>query len=146
MEKIAIVTDNSCNIEKAELDKLNVEMIILEIIFSDKTYGIIEGEDIEEFYKKMESEIPTTSVAPPGDILKLFNRLLKEGYDHILVLPISSGFSSFYTQLNLISKEDEYKGKVHIIDSKTISVPLGFLVRYAVKLRDEGKTIDQIIN
>ena len=78
MEKIAIVTDNSCNIEKAELDKLNVEMIILEIIFSDKTYGIIEGEDIEELYKKMESEIPTTSVAPPGDILKLFNRLLKE--------------------------------------------------------------------
>lgn len=76
MEKIALVTDSSCDLPEQILEKYNIHVIPLHIIFKDGDYR--DGIDItpREFYEKLNiEEIPSTSMPSPGEIWKLFFKI-----------------------------------------------------------------------
>lgn len=52
MNKIRIITDSSCDLNKELVDKYNVTIVPLNVSFGDDTY--IDGQiDEEEFYRRM---------------------------------------------------------------------------------------------
>lgn len=125
---IAIVCDSASDIPNKYLKDLGLEEIPININFGDKV--LKENVDItgDEYYKKIMSSdvLPTTSQPSPGDFEKVYSSLLKK-YDEILSIHISSKVSGTYN--SAIQAADKVgKGKVTVIDSKTVSMGAGLVI------------------
>jgi DegV family protein with EDD domain len=131
--KIALVTDSSCDLDSQIVKDHNIEVIPLRIIYKDNEYR--DGEDITatEVYNRLNIEIPTTSMPSPKDVLNKFQELRADGYTHILAITLSSGLSGTYNMFKLMSEEIS-DVVIDVIDSKTLSMVLGFIVIEASKL------------
>ena len=96
----------------------------------------------EQFYHFMESDADlTTSQPSPGDVMDLWDKLLKE-YDEIVHIPMSSGLSSSCATAAMLA--DDYDGKVQVVDNQRISVTQRQSVLDAIKLAEEGKSAKEI--
>lgn len=70
----------------------------------------------------------------------------KEEQREVLVLCISSGLSGTIQSANLAASLAEYEDHIHIVDTINCLTGLRLLIKEACKLRDEGKSVDEIIN
>lgn len=143
MEKIAIVTDSSCDLSEELILKYDIKILPLLIVYKDKTYRDKTEIKSQEVYRLLETEIPKTSMPLIGDVKNLFDTLRNEKYTHVLVITISSGLSGTYGMLNMVCKEYE-EMKIKVIDSKNLSIGLGFTVYEAAKAVKEGRTFEDV--
>ena len=144
MEKIALITDSASDINKDIVEKYNIKVLPFKIIYRDREYS--DGIDItsKEVYETLESNTPTTSLPSMADIEGLFETLKAEGYTHAIVVTISSKLSGFYNAIKLLSSEyPEIKTYVH--DSKSISKGEQILIEEAVKMLEEGKSFEEVV-
>lgn len=144
MDKIALITDSSCDLSKDLIIENNINIIPLRICYS---YGEFrDGFDItaDEVYNNFHKEIPTTSMPSPGDFIETINKVKSEGYTHCIVVSISEGLSGTYSMLKSISSEIE-DIKIHIIDSKLLSKALGVVTLEAARLIKMGHSFESII-
>lgn len=120
--KIAVVTDSNSGITQAQAKEMGVTVLPMPFMIDGETYY----EDItltqEQFYQKLKdnSDI-STSQPTPDSILKVWDELLKE-YDQIIHIPMSSGLSGSCSTAMMLAGEDEYEGKVFVVNNRRISV------------------------
>lgn len=142
-EKIALVTDSSCDMPKEIIEKYNIHTIPLKIIYSDREFN--DGVDIspEEVYEKFEQEVPKTSMPSQTDIIKMFDRLKEEGYKKILSIHLSCNLSGTVDVVRMISKQyDDLE--IEVIDSKSVSIGVGMLMHEAARLVAQKLTMSEI--
>ena len=142
MSSVAIVTDSNSGISQAEGKELGIYVIPMPFLVDGKLY--YENVDItkEQFYHFLESDADlTTSQPSPGDVMDLWDKLLKE-YDEIVHIPMSSGLSaSCSTAMGLAQ---DYDGKVQVVNNQRISVTMQQSVMDAKHLAATGKSAAQI--
>lgn len=141
-EKTAIVTDSNSGITQSRGKELGIYVLPMPFFID----GELFLEDIsltqEQFYERLgaDSEI-STSQPSPGDVMELWEKLLRE-YDEIVHIPMSSGLSnSCETAMSIAA---EYDGKVQVVNNQRISVTQEQSVYDAMKLRSQGKTAREI--
>lgn len=147
MNKIALITDSTSDLPKDIRQRYNINVLPLHVIYKDAVYS--DGEDItpEEVYNSLAQEIPSTSLPSTGRILELFNKLKDEGYKDLISIHISSGLSGTYSMIkNLEERAKQFGLRLHVIDSKSISMGLGFLVIKAARLIENNVPLNEIIN
>jgi DegV family protein with EDD domain len=137
-EKIAVVTDSTSDLTKADLEKYGIKSIPLKVIYSDKQFHDRVDITPAEVYESFEREIPTTSMPSPQEIMDVYNELKEEGYTHIISIHISEGLSATYSNCMMVA--DQIEGiEVEVINSKMLSKGLGRLVLYANTLVEKGE-------
>ena len=120
--KIAVVTDSNSGITQIQAKEMGITVLPMPFMIDGETYY----EDItltqEQFYQKLKdnSDI-STSQPTPDSIMKMWDELLKE-YDQIVHIPMSSGLSGSCSTAMMLAGEDEYEGKVFVVDNRRISV------------------------
>jgi len=138
-----IIADSACDLPLQELEQLNVEMVSLKVFVDGKEYA--DGRDLtfERFYELMdESEVlPKTSLVSVGDFIEAFNRYPDKD---IIVLTMASKLSGTY-QSAMLAKESVGRNNIYVLDSGTVSVPLGALIKIAVQMRDCGQQTSEIV-
>ena len=90
--------------------------------------------------------MPTTSQVNPTAAEEIFESVLKEGKD-VLYLAFSSGLSGTYNSCRVAAEElrDSYPDrKLEVIDTLAASMGEGLLVWYAVKMKEEGKSMEEV--
>lgn len=144
MQKIALITDSTCDITKDLIEKNNIHVIPFRIIYSNREYR--DGVDIsaEEVYSNLENEVPTTSLPSLLDMENLFDKLEGEGYTHAIAVTVSAGLSGMFNALRLVSLERE-NIKCHVFDSKSISLAEGGIVLKCAQMLEENKSFEEII-
>ena len=120
--KIAVVTDSNSGITQAQAKEMGVTVLPMPFMIDGETYY----EDItltrEQFYQRLQDNADiATSQPTPDSILKMWDGLLKE-YDQIIHIPMSSGLSGSCSTAMVLAGEDEYEGKVFVVDNRRISV------------------------
>ena len=144
MEKIALVTDSTADIPPEIAKKHNINVIPLKVVFGEKEY--LDGIDLEpdEFYKMLgESEaLPSSSQPAPADFIELYERLL-DSWDQVISIHLSTGLSGTVNAARLAG--ERFKGKIHVIDSKTISLGIGLITLEAAKSIEAGLGISQVL-
>ena len=120
MGKIAVVTDSNSGITQKKGEELGISVIPMPFFID----GELFQEDItltqEEFYKKLaEDSAISTSQPAPGEVLQLWESLLKE-YDEIVHIPMSSGLSS--TCDTSVTLAENYEGRVQVVDLSLIHI------------------------
>lgn len=138
---VRIIVDSSANTIDAVEKRLT--LIPLTIRFGETEYTDRVTITHREFYEKLieNDEIPTTSQASPVAFEKVFAETVAAG-DTAVVITISSKLSGTL-QSAAIAAED-HKGKIFIVDSKSVSIGAGILAELALRLKDEGKTAEEI--
>ena len=142
--KIAVVTDSNSGITQAQAKEMGVAVLPMPFMIDGETYY----EDItltqEQFYQRLKdnSDI-STSQPTPDSIMKLWDELLKE-YDQIVHIPMSAGLSGSCATAMMLAGEDEYEGKVFVVDNHRISVTQYQSVKDAMMLADMGMDGAQI--
>lgn len=142
--KIAIITDDAASFTKEEASKLGITILRMPLIINGEVYFQDENIDEDTFIKKLESgEDCSTSQPSPGEVMDLWRKLLK-GHDQIVHIPMSSGLSATCATASQLAQDEEFKGKVFIVDNHRIEPTLKESVRDAVSLVQSGKSAEEI--
>lgn len=144
-QRIVIVTDSSCDLPANVTQSLPIRIVPLRIITSNGDFRDGIDIDADEVIELLETEFPKTSMPSPQDIYSTFEELEQQDYSHAIVIPISSGLSSTYETFEMVAKEFT-KMKIHVIDSRSVSWMLGFLVLEAAKLVQKKKEFTYILD
>lgn len=144
--KIALVTDSTSVLTEKEVKDNNVIVTPIPIIIGDKEY--LEGVNITsaELFEtqKQGAAFPKTSQPSMGEMLALFNKLHKEGYEAIITITLSSGISGFYNTLqNMARNYPEYG--LYPYDSKLTVRLQGYLVLAAARMIKNGLEPEEIL-
>jgi len=144
MQKIALVADSTCDLNKEEIKKNNVHILPLKIVYKDREYTDRVDITPQEVYDNMKKEVPTTSLPSMEEIDALFTKLKNEGYTHIIAVTISSGLSGTNNSLRLVS-EKHPEMTYEIFDSKALSLGAGAIVMECGQMIEEGKKFEYIV-
>ena len=141
--KIAITCDSVCDLSKEQVLENNIKILPLTINLGDDSYqdGININPDKIFEYVATTKQLPKTSANNEFQYTEFFEELLKEN-DAVIHFTLGSDISACYNNAAKASKNFE---NVKVIDSKNLSTGIGLLVLYACKLRDDGKTFDEIV-
>jgi DegV family protein with EDD domain len=144
MPKIAIVTDSTACIPQENLQGLPVFIIPLHVIWGDDTYK--DNVDITQkvFYERLGSSniMPSTSQPSTKEFIDLYEKIA-EDFDEILSIHISAQLSGTVDSA-MQAKKYLSKLRIEVIDSKSTSMGLGFLVLMAARLVQEGENLLKI--
>ena len=139
---IKIICDSMSDVPKEIVEKYNIEIIPLTVIFNGIEY--IDGVDInnKEFYKILRNSqsMPKTSQVTCAQFIEVFEKYKDE---EILYISGSSSASGTY-QSAVIAKNNGYEN-VHIFDTQNLSMGSALFVISACEMRDKGYSIEEII-
>jgi DegV family protein with EDD domain len=140
--KVQLVTDSASDIPKALIDKYNIEVVPLNIIFDNQSYKDQIEIDTHTFYEMMSrnKELPKTSQPTPQAFAEAFRKAHVRG--PVLCITLSSGLSGTYQSALLAKKMVDFE--VEIIDSLTASIGIGLLVVEACELAEKGYNLHEI--
>ena len=121
MSKIAVITDSNSGITQKQAQELGIFVVPMPFMINGEDYF----EDINltqnQFYEKLaEDASVSTSQPTPESLMNLWDNVLKD-FEQIIYIPMSSGLSGSCQSAYMIAQE-EYEGKVFVIDNQRISV------------------------
>lgn len=142
-----ITTDSTADLPVEYLQEHNIGCMPISYIVDGITYGRDSELDWKAFYSMMRNEgkMPTTSQINPAEAKEYFEEFIKTDKE-ILHLAFSSGLSGTYSNLCIAADEimEEHPDcRIIVVDSLCASMGEGLFVHKAVKLRDEGKNIEE---
>ncbi len=145
MAKIAIVTDSNSGITQRQAAELGISVVPMPFDIDGKTYY----EDIsltqEEFYIKLNGNADISTTQPsPENVMDMWRKLL-EDHESVIYIPMSSGLSGSCQTAMVFATEDEFDGKVFVIDNQRISVTQRQAVLDAKLMADEGIAVEEIV-
>ena len=145
-----IVTDSCVNLPDDLIEKYNLSIISLVFLIDGKEYFSYEKgktSNLQRFYAMMrDGKVITTSLVSAEDTIKVIEPLFAEGHD-VLYLGFSSGLSGSFQSacLSIRALGEKYPERKHIeVDTLSASLGQGLLVHYAHKLREQGKSIEEV--
>ncbi|WP_042276049.1 DegV family protein [[Clostridium] dakarense] len=146
-KNIRIITDGSCDFPKEVLDRVNPDIVGINVAFGEESY--IGGVEIDEetFYNKMRGckELPKTSSPSPDRFIELYN--CEE--DELLVFTLTSKLSSTYSNAVLAKNmylEENPNKRIEVIDSQSGSIGVALMILKCNELIENGKTMDEILD
>lgn len=144
---IRILTDSASDILPAEAEQLGVGIIPLNVTFEDGSV-IRDGVDLtpSEYYTSLAAcrKLPTTSQPSP----ELFERYYQEANaagDEVIGIFLSQELSGTF-QCAQLAADMANVDNVHFVNSENVCLAEALLVRLAVRLRDAGKSVAEILD
>lgn len=145
MKKIGIMTDSHSGILTEEAEKLGIKVLPMPFYIDDELY--LEGVDLsrEEFYEKLRQGVNVSTSQPsPQEVMETWDDMLKE-YETLIYIPISSGLSGSCMTAQGLAQDEEYEGKVFVVDNGHVSTPLHRSVLAAVEWQSMQKQRSQML-
>ncbi len=144
MSKIAIITDSNSGVTQAQAKELGLFVVPMPFMINEEDYF----EDInltqEQFYQKLADDANVSTSQPsPDSLMTLWDKVLQD-YDQIIYIPMSSGLSGSCQSAMMIANE-EYEGKVFVIDNQRISVTQRQSALDAKAMADAGLPAEEIV-
>lgn len=146
MREFVVTTESNSDLPWEYLKDNEIGVIPHYYTVEDEVYGEDKTLSIEAFYQAMrEGKRAGTMASNPAVILEKFSAYAGEGKD-ILHVSFSSGLSGGYSNVVCGAQEvmEEYpECRIIVIDTLSGSMGEGLLIRRAVQLKREGKSIEE---
>ncbi len=139
MSRVKIITDSNSGITQRQGEEMGIEVVPMPFFINETQYL----EDItmtqEDFYRALADDTAevSTSQPSPETIMETWTQGLEE-YDEIVHIPMSSGISSSCATAMMLAQEEEFEGRVYVVDNQRISVTQRRSVLQAKELADKG--------
>lgn len=147
MPGIRVVTDSTADLPDALARAWNIEVVPLSIDFDGER--LRDGVEIEprEFVSRLEqsAELPTTAHPPPNDFAAVYRRLATAGASGIVSIHISGKLSATVSAARSAAAAVGREIPVTVLDSKLVSLGLGFCVLEAARMAHAGHDLDAVV-
>lgn len=155
MSKFEISADSTCDLYADEIKNYGIYVAPLEYVVSkgdNLDVGVdnyTKAEQYEEFYKKLKDGcIAKTSVLNVQAHVDLFTKMAKAGVKNAIHITQGYGLSPTLDNANAaieIVKKDFPDIDYIAVESNTTTCAEGFIVRAAIKMRDENKSKEEVV-
>jgi len=143
-QRVGVVTDSTCDLPQALFDELAIGMVPVRVFFGSENYLDRVTITPAEFYARfaVTDEQPKTSQPPPADFTQVY-RYVSAHAGSIVSIHLSAAFSGTYQAAVVGARAIENTRFVHV-DSRTVSVGLGLVVRAAAEAAAAGKDAEEV--
>jgi len=145
-----IISDSCVDLPAQVVKDLEINILPLKVTVKGKEYqNFLDHREInpKQFYDLLrEKETAITAQANPQECIEIMKPILEKG-DDVLFIVFSSELSGTYNSCLIAQKElaEEYPDrKIIVLDSKAASMGQGLLLYKAAKLKQDGKSIDEV--
>ena len=150
MSNYVIVTDSSCDLPAYLVEELEIHSVPLAFLFGEKTYyNYPDNREMapKTFYDRLRGgEMATTNAVNVGQVTDFLTPFLEQGLD-VLILGFSSGLSTSYNSYCIAAEDvaEQYPDRtIRVVDTLCASLGQGMLVYQAAKLRQAGKSLEEV--
>ncbi len=147
MPKIAVLSDSTANLPAAEVSAHEIQLVPLKIHWGDETYLDGVTLDSDTFYRWLEqrTDSPHTSQPASGEFARVYRDLAaRTGAEQIVGIFVSSEISGTYgSAVQGAAQCPELD--ITVIDSRSVSMGLGFQVLAAARLAQAGAGREEIV-
>ena len=144
MSKIAVVTDSNSGITQSQGQELGIFVVPMPFTINNEDFFEDINLSQEQFYDKLaEDSGVSTSQPSPDSLMTLWDKVLEE-YDQLIYIPMSSGLSGSCQSAMMIANE-EYEGKVFVVDNQRISVTQRQSALDAKAMAEAGLSAEEIV-
>lgn len=147
---IKIITDSACDLSREYIDNNDIGLLSLVLNLNEEVIKDDLGKTLsyKDFYRQMrKGATPTTSQVNAHEFEEEFIKYVKNG-DSIICITISSALSGTFNSANIARNNilEEYpEAKIELVDSLSVSMGQGLLVLKACEMRDNGASIEEIV-
>ncbi len=145
--RIRVVTDTTCDLPSETIIEHDITIVPLTVLFGDQAFLDqidISHEEFQALLVDPEQPHPTTSQPAPGDFEAAFKRAAEDA-DELVAVFVSGARSGTLRQGEGAARS--FSGaRVHVFDSRTASLGLGFQVLKAAELASQGKRVEEILD
>ena len=144
MSKVAVVTDSTAYIPKEIREKYPITVVPQVVTWGEEVFEDDITITPEQFYTRLRGAkvMPKTSQVSVVNMHKAFETLLGQGYE-VLGMFLSAKLSGTF-QSAVLGRDELTSGKdkVHLIDTETTAMAMGFQVLAVARAAQEGASID----
>ncbi len=145
MSKIAIITDSNSGVTQQQAKELGIFVVPMPFRINDEDFYEDINLSQEQFYQKLADDATVSTSQPsPDSLMTLWDEVLKD-FDEIIYIPMSSGLSGSCQSAMMIANE-EYEGKVYVVDNQRISVTQRQSALDAKAMADAGLSAKEIVD
>jgi len=145
MSGIAVVTDSVACVSEELLQKYNIRVAAVQIIWDRVKYR--DGVDLKttEFYARLRTSktLPTTSSGITGEFVQIFEELKEKKVDGIVAVVLTGALGAAYNSA-MTAKDMIGDVPVEVIDTRTAMMAQGFAVLEAAKVAAGGGNLEKV--
>ena len=134
---VRIISDSGCDMTQLEAQIKDVIILPLKTIIDGKEY--LDGITIspEQFYEKLEecTQLPSTSQVTYMDFATAYDQVAADDNEAV-VITVAGALSG--TLNSAILALEDYRDRIHIVDSGSVCIGQRILLEYALRLREQG--------
>ena len=145
-----IITDSTTDLSDAYIAAHDVVMLGLTVTLDETTYQTVGLDRLtsDVLLEKMAAGAkPVTSQINVGQFSEIFKLVIQSGND-VLYLGFSSGLSGTYQSAEMAKQlvlDEIPSARITTVDTLAAASGEGYLVKEAVKLRDNGASLDEVV-
>ena len=145
MGGVAIVTDSTADFSEVRVDGLPMTIVPLTVNWGRDVLRDRIDISTTDFYTRLRTdpELPRTAAPPLGIFEEVYRNLLSQ-YASVVSLHLASTLSATYSVAVMAARSVDAE-RIHVVDSTTISVGLGWLSGQAAALARDGSSAEQIL-
>lgn len=151
MRDFEIFTDSCSDLPIEYIKEKNIKFARLTCTYNDKTYFDDFGQNLsyKEFFDDLRKGVtPITSQPSVDEFYTNFKSIVNSGKD-ILYICVSTGLSGSENSATIAKNmmlEDYPNAKIYIVNVLTASLGQGIMVMKAVEMKEEGKSLEDIVS
>ncbi len=143
---IRIVTDSTCDLPEDVRRAAGVVTVPLRLHFQDEVFrDRVDLTDAEFVARLAAGKVPpSTSQPPPGEFEAVYRDLLRDPGDEVISVHIAAALSGTISSASIAAGAVDAR-RIHVVDSRSVSLGTGFLVLEAVERAARGEPAEQIV-
>jgi DegV family protein with EDD domain len=115
----------------------------MQIVCSEGTYRDGVEIQVEDIYRRLETEIPKSSTPSGADVEDTLSAIVAQGYTKLIAVLLSGGLSSTYNQVKLMAESVE-ELEAAVFDSHQGSIGYGAIVLQAAEYAASGMKFGEL--
>ena len=147
MREIAIITDTDSSIPFELASQFDIYQVPITIQFGEQSYEAVYAINDSDVFRWIDElgKLPTTSAPSPGRFIEAYRHAFEAGASKIICICVSSQVSATYNAA-LAARESFPDREIHVVDSASLSMGMGYMVLAAAAAAVKGSTVDEIIS
>ena len=143
--KIAITAESTIDLPKSLLTEFGIRTLPFSLVMGEKQVldGEVNSDDLYAFVAET-GKLPMTAAVNDYQYEEFFRDVLKD-FDAVVHFSLSSKISAACSNATRVSHEEEFEGKVFVIDTLSLSTGIALLAIRGAKLAEQGAAPEEIV-
>ena len=136
--RLGIVTDSTCDLPGNLIDQHSLQVVPSILVIDGEEYADGSGITRQEFYNRLPTlqTFPTTAAPSIGEFGERYSRLFDGGCEHVISIHAATELTAIGAAAQQAARE--FRDRVTVVDSKSLSLGLGFQALAAAEASDNG--------